>query len=64
MNLAIINNQTNIVENVIVPPSGSNAYFLAAGFYGVLSEVAGIGDTYDSETEEFTSPPEPEPQEE
>lgn len=53
MNLAIINKQTNIVMNVIVPPEGTDAYFVASGFYGVLSEVAGIGDTYNSETQEF-----------
>ena len=56
MNLAIINNETNIVENVIVPPQGADAYFVATGYYGVMSEVAGIGDTYNSETEEFTKP--------
>ena len=56
MNLAIINSETNIVENVIVPPQGSDAYFVATGFYGVMSEVAGIGYTCNPETQEFTQP--------
>lgn len=56
MNLAIINEETDIVENIIVPPQGSDAYFVATGFYGVLSEVAGIGDVYNSETQEFIKP--------
>ena len=50
MNLAIINNETNIVENTIVPPTGSTAWFVPEGFTAVYSDVASIGDTWDGVT--------------
>lgn len=46
MYLAIINQATNIVENVIVPPSGSQAYFVAEGYFAVKTATGGIGDIY------------------
>ena len=46
MLLAIINKNTNKVVNTIVPPEGSDAFFIGAGFEGVLSNVAEIGDIY------------------
>ena len=56
MNLAIINNETNIVENVAVKPEEGQIWDCPEGFTAVESDVAGIGDTYDSVTEEFTKP--------
>lgn len=53
MHIAIINQTTNRVENIVVPPQGSNVYFVADGYYGVLSSVAKIGDTYDIDTQQF-----------
>lgn len=58
MPLAIINKETKKVVNVIVPPEGSDAYFLGAGFDGIMSDVAEIGDIYDSETGTFSKPEE------
>lgn len=54
MHLAIINQQTNIVENTIVPPQGPQAYYVAAGYYAIETEVGAIGDTY--ENGEFFKP--------
>lgn len=62
MKLAIINNATNIVENIAVPPQGSNVWFCGEGYNAVLSETAKLGDIWDGEN--FTSPPEPEPEQE
>ena len=56
MNLAIINNETNIVENVAVKPEGSQVWFCGTGYTAVESEVASIGDTYNSVTQEFIKP--------
>jgi hypothetical protein len=58
MNLAIINSETNIVENVIIPPKEGDTYTVASGFYSVLSDIASIGDTY--ENDEFIKPELPE----
>lgn len=57
MNLAIINQQTNVVENVIVPPAGTDAYSIAEGYIGVLTDTGGIGYTY--ENGQFVPPPPP-----
>lgn len=46
MRLAIINKETNVVENVAVPPEGSDAFFVPEGYLGVLAEVVEIGDRY------------------
>lgn len=48
MHLAIINNQTNVVENIAVPPQGSGAFFVSSGYYGVLTDVGSIGDVYEN----------------
>lgn len=58
--LAIIDNNTDIVVNTIVPPEGSNAYFVPVGYYGVMTDKGNIGDTYDKATETFITPPQPE----
>lgn len=57
MHLAIIDKETKKVINIIVPPSGSDAYFLPKGVEGVESEIAQIGDKYDSKTGEFIRDP-------
>lgn len=44
--LAIINNETNRVDNIIVPPEGADAWFVPSGYTAVLSDDAAIGDTY------------------
>lgn len=46
MNLAIINKETNIVENTIVPPKGAQAWFLGDGYYAVETDIGATGDTY------------------
>lgn len=57
MHIAIINEETNVVENVIVPPEGAKTWFCGAGFKGVPSESAGIGNIYNPETGEFLPDP-------
>lgn len=57
--LAIINKETNIVENVIVPPSGAQAWFVPEGFIAVLTDTGNAWDIYDPETDTFTPPPQP-----
>lgn len=57
MYLAIINNQTDVVENIIVPPEGAQAFFLNPGYYGVMTDQGNIGDTYDETTQVFVRPP-------
>lgn len=47
MALAIINKETNIVENTIIPPEGANAWFVPEGYVAVLTENGSIGDTWD-----------------
>jgi len=54
MVLAIINNETKIVENVVVPPEGAQAWFVPVGFIAVLTETGTIGDTWDGK--EFIKP--------
>lgn len=56
MILAIINTQTNIVENVAVAPSG--AWSPPVGFIAIETETAAIGDIYDPETNAFNKPQE------
>lgn len=47
MKLALINKETKLVENVIVPPDGAQAYFLPDGYDGKMCEDdVNIGDTY------------------
>lgn len=46
MNLALINKETNVVENIVVPPQGAQAYFIADAYFGVMTDTACIGDTY------------------
>lgn len=48
--LAIVNEETNKVENITVP------WQAPVGFYAVETDVGAIGDTYDPETGEFTKP--------
>lgn len=50
MVLAIVNKQTNIVENVVVPPEGANAWFVPEGYQAILTENGAIGDTWDGKT--------------
>lgn len=47
MALAIINKETNIVENIVVPPEGANAWFIPEGYQAILTENGAIGDTWD-----------------
>ena len=58
MHLALIDKETKKVINIIVPPSGSDAYFLPPGVDGVESETAQIGDYYDEKSGEFIRDPE------
>lgn len=58
--LAIIDSNTDIVVNTIIPPQGTDAYFIPVGFYGVMTDVGNIGDTYDEATQVFVRPPQPE----
>lgn len=58
MQLAIISKETNLVENVIIPPKGADAYFVPPEYLGKLCEDnVGIGWSYDPDTEEFSPPP-------
>lgn len=50
---AIINEQTNIVENLIVL---GGVWQAPQGFYLVVSQDAGIGDFYDPTTAQFVKP--------
>lgn len=59
MILAIINTQTFIVENTIVPPVGAQAWFVPNGYIAVPTTTGGIGHSYDPETETFIPPPQP-----
>ena len=62
MQLAIINKETNKVENCIVPPKGADAYFVAQGFRGELCEDnVGIGWSFDPNTNTFSPPVSEEP---
>lgn len=56
MRIAIINPQTNIVENVAVAPEGNNVWFAPADKLAVKSLVAQIGDIYNPQTKVFTKP--------
>ena len=58
MYIALIDEQTNIVENIVEPPNGSNVWFVPEGKIGVLTEVGAIGDTWDGQG--FVKPAEPE----
>ena len=62
MNYAIINDQTNIVENVIVLDEGST-WTPPEGYYivDITGTEVGIGWTYNPETKEWTPPAPPEP---
>lgn len=59
MKLAIINKETNIVENVLVPPEGAGAFFVAEGFYGVMAEEPPTFSVYNPDTGEFVLPEQP-----
>lgn len=54
MKLAVINIQTNIVENIVVAPQGANVWFVPDGYDTVESETANIGDTWNGT--EFVKP--------
>ncbi len=62
MHLAIINNQTNLVENTIVPPEGAQAWFVPNGYTAIETEDGAIGDTWDGTQFIKPAPPEPEPE--
>lgn len=47
MHLAIINESTRIVENIIAPPKGATAWIVPAGYVAVETEYGAIGDTWD-----------------
>ena len=57
MQLALINADTNKVENVIVPPQNADAYFVASGFYGkYCPDFVGTGWTYNKDADAFIAP--------
>lgn len=58
MYLAVVNTSTNIVENVVVPPTGANVWFVPDGYDAIETEVGAIGDTWNGT--EFVPPPPPE----
>lgn len=62
MILAIINNETNIVENAVVLDEGA-IWRPPTGYYTVdISTLeVGIDWTYNPQTNEWTAPPAPEP---
>lgn len=47
MHLAIINNATNKVENIIIPPQGADVWFVPTGYTAIETTVGAIGDTWD-----------------
>jgi len=49
MHLAIVNNITKKVENVIVPPQGAQVYFVAEGYTAIETISGAIGDTWEGE---------------
>lgn len=54
MYLAVVNNSTNKVDNVVVPPIVANTWFAPAGYTVVETETGAIGDIY--ENGEFIKP--------
>jgi len=46
MHLAIINSETHIVENCVVPPEGAQIYFVGEGYYAIETDIGAIGDTF------------------
>lgn len=46
MRIAIINPETNIVENTVEGPQGKNVWFAPENKIAVVSEEAAIGDLY------------------
>lgn len=58
MHLAIVNTQTNIVENTIVPPEGANVWFVPNGYDAIETETGSIGDTWDGQNFIKPTPPE------
>jgi hypothetical protein len=46
MHLAIVNNQTGIVENIAVPPQGAQVFTPPPGRSAIPTEEGNIGDTY------------------
>lgn len=48
MNIALVNKITKIVENIAVPPEGTNVYFVSPEYDAVPSDTARIGDIYDN----------------
>jgi hypothetical protein len=59
MHLAIVHNQSGLVENCIVPPVGATIWVVPEGYTAIETEVGAIGDTWDGER--FIKP-EPEPE--
>lgn len=56
--IALIDKETNRVENVIVPPEGTNAWFYDDNKYiAVKSETAAIGNIYEQTTGQFLPDP-------
>jgi hypothetical protein len=60
MHLAIINSQTNIVENCVVPPAQGDVWLPPAGYTAIETEDGAIGDAWDGVS--FIKPVPPEPQ--
>jgi Na+-transporting NADH:ubiquinone oxidoreductase subunit NqrC len=58
MHLAIVNNSNGLVENVIVPPQGAQAWIVPNGYSAIETDVGAIGDTWDGN--EFIKPEQPE----
>ena len=55
--IAMIDEKTNQVVNVVVPPEGSGVFFVGKGFIGVETETGAIGNIYNPATGEFSPDP-------
>lgn len=47
MHIALVNNQTKIVENVVAPPIGANIWFVPPEYTAVQTPIGTIGDIWD-----------------
>lgn len=62
MQLAIVNKNTNIVENIIIPPKGADVYFVPEGYIAdYCPDEVSYGWSYDVASKTFTPPPAPAP---